>query len=261
MKSIFRAEFYKLGTQPVLWLFVALFFLGTGNYYGLYGAEVFGLYRGLVLFGLPSLAWLPWCFVTAIAAGLSIGGDFSTGTVKNALTAGIARRDYYFARLGVQMLLTAFGFGLGQLAYIVCHVVRPWHLWEDSGREIQMFGAKLALYILVSLLQLIAYVSVVNAVCYYVKRQVAAMVTGMVLIYMETILRQLAESGNLETLQQITRYLPARILYDLFSSAAYDRVLTADFLGYGISALAIIAASSIAGYVKFESFPGEICSK
>lgn len=257
MKSIFGAELYKLGRNWLLWLFVALSFLGIGIYFGLYEAEVFGLYRGLALFGLPSLAWLPWCFLTAIATGLAIGGDFSAGTVKNALAVGVSRRDYYFARMGVQMLLTALGFGLGQLAYIVCRTVRPGDSWESPGREIQMFGVKLALYLLVALLQLFAYVSVVNAVCYFLKRQMAAMVAGMVSIYIEAILRQMAESGDLEALLRITRHLPARILYNLFALAAYDNVLTTDFLECGPSALAIIAVSSIAGYVKFAFFPGE----
>ena len=258
MKSILRAEFYKLGHDWLLWLCVALSFLGTGVYYGWNEAEVFSLYKGLALFGWPSLAWLPCCFVTAIATGLTIGRDFSAGTVKNALAAGIARGDYYFGRLGVQMLLTALSFGLGQLAYVVCHGAFPLRPWGVPSREIQMLGAKLALYLLVALLQLLAYVSVVNAICYFVKKQMAAMAAGMALIYIEAILRQLADSGDQEALLRITRHLPVGILYHLFAFAAYDQVLTVGFLECGLSALAIIAASSIVGCAKFKSFPGEI---
>lgn len=253
MKTVFAAELYKLSRNRLLPC-VALVYIGAGVIYGLEGAEIYHTYKGLELFGLPSLAWMPYCFTTVLVTGLLIGGDFSRGTIKNALAAGVSRKDYYFARMMIQMLITAAVFVSGHLAYIICHMVHP---QANSGREIELLGAKAAVYAMVALLQLLAYVALVNAICYFVKKQVAAMVTGMVIVYMEAIIRQLVEAGNMKILRQAVEYMPARVLYRMFSLAVYDQILTVGFLKYGISALVIIAGCSIAGYVKFEYYLGE----
>lgn len=254
MKNVLSAELYKLGRNRLLLPCVALVYIWAGVLYGLEGAEIYHTYKGLELFGLPALAWIPYCFTTVLVTGLLIGGDFSRGTIKNALAAGVARKDYYFARMMILMLMTAAAFVSGQLAYIICHLVHP---QGNSGREIELLGAKAAVYTMVALLQLLAYAALVNAICYFVKKQVAAMVTGMVLVYMEAIIRQLVEAGNMPFLRQAVQYLPARVLYRMFSLAVYDQILTMDFLKYGISALVIIVGCSIAGYVKFEYYLGE----
>ena len=149
----------------------------------------------------------------------------------------------------VQMLVTGALYLSGALAYVISHMVHP---QGNSSREIELLGIKVAVYTMVSLLQLLAYVALVNAICYFVQRQVAAMVTGMVLVYAEAIIRQLAEAGNIPFLREAVQYMPARVLYRMFEFAAYDRILTMDFLKYGISALGIIGVCSVAGYVKFE---------
>lgn len=249
MKSVFRAELYKLGRNWLLLLCAALFYIGAGIIYGMDKAEVYDTYKGLELFGLPAFAWLTYCFAAVLITGLFIGEDFSRGTIKNALTVGVFRRDYYFARMLVQMLVTGALYLSGVLAYVICHMVYP---QGNSVREIELLGMKVVVYTMVSLLQLLAYVALVNAICYFVKKQVAAMVTGMVLIYTEAIIRQLVEAGNVPFLRQAVQYLPARVLYRMFSLALYDQIFTMDFLKYGISALVIIGVCGIAGYVKFE---------
>lgn len=254
MKSVVRAEIYKLKRSRLLIFCSVSVYLGTGLFYGFYGAEIFREYEGLELFALPAFGWLMYCFATVVAAGLFLGGDFSRGTVKNALAVGVSKRDYYFVRLGIQMLMTAFSFAFGQTAYVICHLVWP---WEDSNRQVELLGVKLAVYSVTALLQMLAYVALINAICYFVKKQVVVMVTGVVLIYMEAIIRQLAEMNDLEAVLQVIQFMPARVLYRMFEFAVYDQVFTPEFLKYGLSALVIIGIGSAAGYVKFEYYPGE----
>lgn len=253
MKSVFRAELYKVGHSWLLLCMVVLYF-GIGFFYGFYGVDGFHMYKGLELFGLLPFAWLAYCFATVIVTGLFIGGDFTRGTIKNALAAGVARRDYFWVRLALQMLLTTLSFALGQGAYIIIHMVHP---WGNSEQEITLLTSKLIVYSAVALLQLLAYVALMNAVCYFVKKQLAAMVTGMVLVYMEAIIRQMAEMNDMERILQVVQYMPARVLYRMFEFAVYDQVFTMGFLKYGISAAVVIAVSSIVGYVKFAKYLGE----
>ena len=80
MRSVLRAELYKLGRYWLLLSCVALFYIGAGVAYGLEGAEIFHTYKGLEFFGLPSLGWLEYCFAVVLVTGLFIGEDFSKGS-------------------------------------------------------------------------------------------------------------------------------------------------------------------------------------
>lgn len=100
-------------------------------------------------------------------------------------------------------------------------------------------------------MQLLAYVAAVNAVCYFVKKRVAAVAAGMGLIYLELIFRQAAFAYETGFLQRILDYTPSGVIRRLFSYAVYDRIFTADFLLPGLSAAVIIVVSSAIGYWKF----------
>lgn len=229
--------------------------LSFGIYMGMEVGEISGGFRGVRLFLFAETTWLFFPLAAAVVTGLLIGEDFSRGTIKNVLAVGTGRRDYYFTRLGVQMALEAAAFLLGAAGYVLyCLFCSR----EESGETIERMGVKLAVYMAVALLQMLAYVSMLNALCYFLKKQLAAMVTGMALVYGEAVMKQLVAAGGLDLLVRAAEYTPVRVLSGMSDYGVNDQIFTIGFLRFGISALLIILVSSIAGYVKFEYFPGEL---
>lgn len=247
MKNAIQAELYKLRRDRLIW-FVPVLYAAMGLYSGLYEHEVMNTYRGLELFSLTELAGLFLPFAVATVTGYAIGGDFSRRTVQNALSVGTDRKSYYFSRLLVQGLLTGALFLVIWLPHIVCHLILP---RGNTQVRIALLVPKLMVYMAVLLLQLLAYVSVMNAVCYFVKNPLSAIVAGIILVYLEMILRQAATQNEVGFIRELVLFSPANVIHGFFAHAYYDRVFTGQFLGYGISAVLLITISSAAGYIRF----------
>lgn len=249
MKNVISAELYKLKHDRVMW-FLPVLYVALGVFCVPPEHEVFDLYRGLEFFALPGLTNVTviLSLAAAVVTGYVIGGDFSRRTVQNALSAGTDRKHYYFARLWVQMLLTGALFSLTLLIYLTGRLLHP---RGNADMTVSLLWAKLAVYMAVLLLQLLAYVSVVNAICYFVKKRLAAVAAGMGLIYLELIFRQAVFAYETGFLQRILDYTPSGVIRRLFSYAVYDRIFTADFLLPSLSAAVIIVAGSAVGYWKF----------
>lgn len=248
MKNAICAELYKLRHNRLLW-FVPVLYAAMGFYSGLYEHEVMNTYRGLELFSLTELAGLFLPFAVTTVTGYVTGGDFSRRTVQNALSVGTDRKSYYFSRLLVQGLLTGALFLVIWLPHIVCHLILP---RGNTQAVIALLASKLMVYMAVLLLQLLAYVSVMNAVCYFVKKPLSAIVAGIILVYLEMILRQVATQNGVGFIRELVRFSPANVIHGFFAYAYYDRVFTGEFLGYGISAVFLMIISSAAGYIRFE---------
>lgn len=247
MKNVFRAECYILRHDRLLWL-VPLLYCAVGVNSGLYDHAVMDIYKGLELFSLPEIANVFFPFSVAILTGYVIGGDFSRRTIRNTLSVGTDKKHYYFSRLSVQCLMTGALFACTGLIHVVCHSLRP---QGESDIRIEFLWQKLAVYMAVVLLQLLAHVSVINAMCYFLKNQLAAIVAGIGLVYLELIISQAAEINGIASVQTFAGFLPTNVIRNLFACAVYDKVFTGEFFGYGFSAILIIVVSSAAGYKRF----------
>ncbi len=255
MNCLISAELYKLRHCRLLWC-VPVIFAGIGIYYASWDFRIFGMYQGLEHLALPTIGAEAFSFAVCIGTGYVIGLDFSQGTVRNILSVGTARRTYYFSRMGVLLALTALMYGIAALAYAggrLCFypatAVRP---------RMEEYWLKLAVCVGIAVLQLMAKASVVHAVCYFVKKQLPAIGIGTALVYGEMILRPLADMYGITFMRDIFDYEPIKVLKNTFDRyAVYDKLLTFDFLKFGISAAVIIVASGAAGYVKFRYYPGK----
>lgn len=249
MKDVFYAELYGLRRDRLLWL-VPVFYGVMGFYSGFYDHAVMDTYRGLELFIFTEIMNVFLPFAVVIVTSYVIGGDFSRHTIRNVLSVGVRKKSYYFSRLLVQGLVTGTLFAGTGLIHVVCHLVCS---RADTDVQTAFLWQKLAVYMAVALLQLLAYVSVMNAVCYFVKNQLAALVLGIGMVYLELIIRQAASLNELVSLQHLLDFLPTIVIRNLFEYAVYDRIFTGEFLRYGLSAFLIIVGSSAVGFAKFYS--------
>ncbi len=247
MKNVFRAEIYILRHDRLLWLLPVLY-CAVGIYAGFYDHAVMDVYKGVELFSLPEILNLFFSFSVVTLTSYAIGGDFSRRTIRNVLSAGTDRKSYYCTRLLVQVLLTGALFACTVLLHVICHSLWP---QGDADIRIAFLWQKLVIYIVMVLLQLLAQVSVMNAVCYFVRNQLVAIVFGIGMVYLEVVIRQAAEMNGMTSLQALVDFLPTNVIRDMFAYAVYDRVFTGKFFLYGLSAVLIIAVSSAAGYVRF----------
>ncbi len=247
VKSVFCAEKYILWHDRLLWL-VLVTYCAVGGYAGFYDHAVMDTYKGVELFSLPEIMGLFLSFSTVMLTGYVIGGDFSRRTIQNVLSVGIDKKTYYYSRLLAQGLLTGALFtGIG-LIHIICHSFWP---QGDTDIRIAFLWQKLVVYMVVVLLQQLAQVSVMNAVCYFVKNQLVAVVFGTGMVYLELIIHQAAEINGMASVRALADFLPVNVYRNIFAYAVYDMVFTGKFFGYGLSAILIIVVSSAAGYVRF----------
>ena len=247
MKNVFRAEIYILRHDRLLWL-VSVLYCAVGIYAGFYDHAVMDLYKGVELFSLPEILNLFFSFSVVMLTGYAVGGDFSRRTIQNVLSAGTDKKSYYFSRLLVQVLLTGALFAGTGLIHVICHSFWP---QGDTDIRIAFLWQKLVVYMVMVLLQLLAQVSIMNAVCYFVRNQLVAIVFGIGMVYLEVIIRQAAEMNRMTSVQALADFLPTNVVRNMFAYAVYDRVFTGKFFLYGLSAVLMIAVSSAAGYVRF----------
>lgn len=261
MNRVISAELYKIRHCKPLW-FLPLLFYGAGLLYSSYHHNIYNLYNGLELFALPSLAYQYLSVSSAMLTGYIIGMDFSFRTIQNTLSVGVSRRSYYFSRMGVVMLLTAILYMVSMLGFVCGRLSLLQPLFRDffqiSGTlagnrpEMELFWVKLAVCSAVVILQMWAYVSILNAACYFIKKQLPSMVAGLVLIIMELILRQVSNQYDLAFLRYLFDFTPVRVLQHIFDLYVIrDGLLTFGFLKFILSALVIMIASSAVGFCRF----------
>lgn len=247
VNRVFRAESYILRHDRLLWI-VPVLYCAVGVYAGFYDHAVMDIYEGLELFSLPEIMNIFFPFSAAAVTGYVIGGDFSRRTIQNVLSVGTDKKHYYYSRLLVQGVVTGALFTVTGLIHVVCHWFWP---QGNSDIRIEFLWQKLLVYMTVALLQLLASVSVINAVCYFVKNQLVTIGFGIGLVYLELIIYQAAEINGMGAVQALADFFPTNVLRNIFAYAVYDRVFTGEFFQYGLSAILVIAVSSAAGYVRF----------
>jgi len=261
MNRIISAEFYKIRHCKLLWPIPAVYFV-AGFYWASYSSPVFRLYGGLDMFAIPTLAYQFLSCATAMLTGYVIGMDFSCNTIQNSLSIGVSRKNYYFSRMGVLLLLTALFYLLTLLGYTCGRLPVFQRLIGNPPprppmQEMAYYKLKLAVCTIIGILQLWADVSTLNAACYFIRKQLPAMVTGLILILMEVMLRQFADFYGVTLICRLFDYAPVRVLKNTFEIyAIHDRILTFGYLKFGISAPVIIMISSSIGYIKFRCYSG-----
>ncbi len=250
MRSELRAEWYKVWQNKLVW---CVFVIMTA--FGLYNAsfehEIFYTYKNLGVFLLPELGWLVYAFMTVLFTGYIIGLDFSKRTLHNYISVGVRRKNYYFSRLIVQCVIQTLFFLVGLLAHTIMRLAAQKENVVFKGTMPQMLGLKFVFFMLIILLQLWAYTALFQMVCFLVKNQLVTMVAGMLIVYLEAVLRQMASVYDFSAMVHILNFSPARVLKNSFQYAVYDRFFDFTFWKYGISALGIIIFSSTVGYWCF----------
>lgn len=261
MNRVISAEVYKIRHCKLLW-FVPLLFFTTGLLNSAFHFNIYNMYNRLELFVLPSLTYQQLSIGSAMLTGYIIGMDFSFRTIQNTLSVGVSRRSYYFSRMAVVMFLTALLYGTCMLGFVCGRMPLFQPLLKgifmvkgslaESRPELELFWVKLAVCITVEILQMWAYVSVLNAVSYFIKKQLPAMVAGLMYIFVELVLRQVVAQYDLAFLRYLFDFAPVRVLQHTFDVyVVKDGILTFGFLKFIISALVIIAVSSAVGFCRF----------
>lgn len=247
MKSAISAEWYKVWHDKLAWCALVLV-MAFGLYNAGFDHVVFNSYKNLELFVMPTLGWLEFAFVTVLLTGYVIGLDFSKRTIHNVLSVGVRKRDYYFSRLIVQFVLETILFALGILVHTAVRLVAP---KGDGLFILPSFWTKFAFFMLIALLQLWAYTAMFQMICFLVKNQLVTMIVGMIVVFLEALIRQLASIYDISGVVNILNFSPARVLKNSFQYAIYDRFFEFDFWKYGLSALGIIIITSAVGYGCF----------
>lgn len=253
MKNAIHAEIYKLTRYKLLWL-TPIYYMVLGISYAGFDHYILHTCQGLALFVLPPLVRFTFPLGVAVVTAYAIGGDFTHRTFQNALYVGVSKRDYFFLRLLVQILITTVLCGMGMLAHIFWRL-----LFFKSGADnrLELLGGKLVVYLLVILLQLWVYTAIHNALCYFVKNQLMAIALSLVMMYLEAVFFQITNAWEINSVTGIMRFSPSVVLKYSFDVYAYgDRVFTFDFLKFGLSAILMTVLFSVMGYMKFRSDSG-----
>lgn len=261
MNRVISAEVYKIRHCKLLW-FVPLLFFTIGLLNSAFHFNIYNMYNRLELFVLPSLTYQQLSIGSAMLTGYIIGMDFSFRTIQNTLSVGVSRRSYYFSRMAVVMFLTALLYGTCMLGFVCGRMPLLQPLLKgifmvkgslaESRPELELFWIKLAVCIAVEILQMWAYVSILNAASYFIKKQLPAMVAGLMYIFVELVLRQVVDQYDLAFLRYLFDFAPVRVLQHTFDVyVVKDGILTFGFLKFIISALVIIAVSSVVGFCRF----------
>ena len=253
MKNAIYAEIYKLTRYRLLW-FTPIYYMVLGISYARFDHYSLHTCQGLAFFALPPLARFTFPLGVAVVTAFAIGGDFTHRTFQNALYIGISKRDYFFSRLFVQFLLTSALCGTGMLTHTFWRLL---FFRTEADSSMEMPGRKLAVYLLVILLQFWVYTAVYNALCYFVKNQLKSIALSLVIMYLEAVFYQVSNAWQLESAAGMLRFLPSIVLkYSFDGYAYYDRIFTFGFLRFGLSAFLMTVIISVIGYMKFRSDGG-----
>lgn len=253
MKNAIRAESYKLTRYRFLW-FAPIYYMVLGISYAQFDHYSLHTCQGLAYFALPPLIRFTFPLGVVVMTAYAIGGDFTHRTFQNALYVGVLKRDYFFARLLVQLLLTTVLCGTGMLSHTLWRLI---FFRTDADRKLEMLGGKLAVYLLVTLLQLWVYTAVYNALCYFVKNQLRSVALSLVIMYLEAVFYQVSNAWQMSSAVGVLRFFPSIVLKYSFDRYAYnDGVLTFGFLKFGLSAILMTVVISVIGYMKFRSDSG-----
>ena len=248
MKAVLSAELYKVRNSKLVWLASLFSIVSTVYLYMIYDHPIFDAFRGVEFFALPTIMSDTFPFAVAIVTGYLCGENFTRGTIRNVLSRGVGKKEYYFSGLLVQFGLVTIFFGLSVAAHMICRMIGP---VGNGWQQIQLFGWKLFVLFVIAFVQMWASVAIFYMVCFFIKNQVVDIVVCALLILVTAIIIMAVDFYHIEWLDEVLEYTPAWVLGSMFQYAVYDRILTFDFLKYGISGIVVIVFCSVIGFIKF----------
>lgn len=253
MRNLIRVEFRKMRCYWVTWG-VVLFFIAHSVYTALrdsYTSEL-GRYPAIeyVLCVYATARMLS--IVTILLTAYVIAEDFSMRTVQNVFAAGISRGKYYVSRLCAQMIFVFFLYSSGYVAYIVTRILSTGKV--NTG----MPAAEFLAVFFVMALQPLAYVAFTTMVSVFCKSQPVSMVAAEAWLVFSIVLRlysikEVPGTPGVVVYRGPIAYEPLAVLErSLEDFVLPGRVFTFDFFMCAISAVLIIAVSSVIGYLYLQ---------
>lgn len=253
MRNLIRVEFRKMRCYWVTWG-VGLFFIAHSVYTALRDAYASDLGR------YPAMEYVLCVYATArmlsivtiLLTAYVIAEDFSMRTVQNVFAAGISRGKYYFSRLCAQMIFIFFLYSAGYAAYIVTRIV------STGEVNTRMPMAEFLAIFFVMALQPLAYAAFTTMVSVFCKSQSVSVVAAEAWLFFSLVLRLYSIKevpGKTEAVvyRGPIAYEPLTVLERFLEDFVLPgRVFTFDFLMCAVSAVLIIAVSSVIGYLHLQ---------
>lgn len=181
--------------------------------------------------------------VILMAVAYAIAEDFSMRTVQNALSVGISRKKYYVSRLVAQLVFVFAMFTVGWIAFIITRIIV-----RGEVNTAMPLGEFLTFFVIIAL-QMMVYASLASMISILTRRQAIAVAVSESWIFFAIVLRTWYISYRLNILYFIV-YDPLVVIESMDDYLAAG-IFTFTFLKFGISAIVIIAVTSIIGYVHF----------
>lgn len=252
MKKLIGVEIYKVTHYWLMWgvlLFAVVqsFYVGLSRNYQAQMEWYIVHYPKIEYIAVLELCSIPIALMEMLMSTWLSSVDFSAGTIRNALSVGVSRSRYFFSRLAAHMFMTFVLSCALMLSYGFSRFCR--NLREGHVNTALSVG-EYAVIFLIILLQLWALGAFANMLCYFLRNQLISMVTFLGLLYAYAFVSRLAEIYGLDTLLGCLELFPIRVL-ECCTYYATHGIFRFDFLKSGLSALAVIVACNIAGYVRF----------
>lgn len=140
MKNVISAEFYRARNSKLIWAASLFFILSTFYLYSVYDHPVFDAFAGAEFFVLPTIMSDTFPFAAAIVTAYLCCGNFAEGTIRNILSRGVGKREYYFSGLFSELGLISVFWGLSVAVHMICRTIRP---AGNGWQHIDLFGWKL----------------------------------------------------------------------------------------------------------------------
>lgn len=248
MRKLIGIELVKMRRSGAAWL-VALISLGQGVLYAVmddrYTAVLVRYPRvEYILYTYNTARW--FCMAALFMGAYAIAGDFSMGTVRNVMAAGIDKGKYYFSRLWAQMIFMWGLYAGGFAVFFAARILR-------TGRVNTAYTpAQFLPLFLVMSMQPLAYAAVANLIGVCCRRQLLSVVVSESWLFLVLILRMYVMGEEYYTNAGALRPQGPMACEPMWILERADRyagpVFSYGFLWYALSAAVIIAAAAAAGY-------------
>ena len=248
MKNVISAELYRARNSKLIWAASLFFILSTFYLYSVYDHPVFDAFAGAEFFVLPTIMSDTFPFAAAIVTAYLCCGNFAEGTIRNILSRGVGKREYYFSGLFSELGLISVFWGLSVAVHMICRTIRP---AGNGWQHIDLFGWKLLILFVSAWVQMLACTAFFHMVSYFIKKQILSVVVCTLLVLVLAFFNMAADFYQIASLNVLMKYVPAWVLGNMFRYAIYDQILTFDFLQYIISGIFLTVLCSGIGFLKF----------
>ncbi len=247
MKGMMSAELYRMSKYKII--FVEMFFLTVASlFFSFKEYPVFQRYQYMAPFFAAFLMCYVYMIGFACLTGMIIGEDFRNGCTGTVIARSNRRIRYYFGKLTGQFLICG---GLFLLSVILYSLFREL-FGNDSAFLIRdQYLAKLLIYLLVALLQIMAMTAIYTMITFLIRKTVLAVSICMALIMVELLAKQLARTFQLFQLEKLFLYTPFGILNRMNLFVIPDLYLHREFILLCIPPMIIIFVTSVTGAMAF----------